>query len=77
MRTGVSIDVSPADRRRLSAIVADRTSAQKHVWRAKIALLTADGTGTAEIVREAGVSKTAVWRWPSRRAGVRTGPPWR
>ena len=39
MRTGVSIDVSPADRRRLEALVRDRNTAQKHVWRAGIVLL--------------------------------------
>src|SRR5260370_1104470 len=33
MRTGISIDVSPATRVRLDAIVADRNSPQKHVWR--------------------------------------------
>jgi len=63
MRTGISIDVSPAIRVRLDAIVADRNSPQKHVWRAQIMLLTADGAGTAEIMRTAGVSKTTVWRW--------------
>jgi transposase len=46
--------------------VADRNSPQKHVWRAQIMLLTADGCGTAEIMRQAGVSKTAVWRWQER-----------
>jgi len=66
MRNGVSISVSPADRRRLEAIVADRKSAQKHVWRARIVLLTDDGHGTAAIMREAGVSKTCVWRWQER-----------
>src|SRR5260370_22399729 len=66
MRTGISIDVSPATRVRLDAIVADRNSPQKHVWRARIVLLTADGAGTAEIMRAAGVSKTAVWRWQER-----------
>src|SRR5580693_8886563 len=66
MRTGISIDVSPAHRVRLDAIVADRNSPQKHVWRARIVLLTADGAGTAEIMRTAGVSKTAVWRWQER-----------
>jgi transposase len=66
MRTGISIDVSPADRVGLDAIVADRNSPQKHVWRARIVLLTADGAGTAEIMRTAGVSKTAVWRWQER-----------
>ena len=66
MRTGISIDVSPASRARLDAIVADRNSPQKHVWRARIVLLTAAGAGTAEIMRTAGVSKTAVWRWQER-----------
>ena len=50
----------------LDAIVADRNSPQKHVWRAQIVLLTADGCGTAEIMRRAGISKTAVWRWQER-----------
>ena len=66
MRTGVSIDVSSAHRVRLDAIIADRNSPQKHVWRARIVLLTAAGVGTAEIMRTAGVSKTAVWRWQER-----------
>jgi transposase len=66
MRTGISIEVSAADRRRLGAILSDRNSPQKHVWRARIVLLTADGVGTSEIMRAAGVSKTAVWRWQER-----------
>jgi len=66
MRAGISIDVSPASRVRLDAIVADRNRPQKHVWRARIVLLTADGAGTAEIMRIARVSKTAVWRWQER-----------
>ncbi len=61
MRSGISITVSPADLRRLEAIVADRNSAQKHAWLARIVLLTADGFGTTVIMREAGVSKTCVW----------------
>jgi hypothetical protein len=40
MRTGISIDVSLADRRQLGAILADRNSPQKHVWRARIVLLS-------------------------------------
>lgn len=66
MRTGVTFELSTADRQRLEAIVADRNSAQKHVWRSRIVLLTADGAGTSTIMREAGVSKTAVWRWQER-----------
>jgi transposase len=72
MRKGITIDVSAADRTRLDAVVADRNSRQKHVWRARIVLLTADGLGTVEIMRRTGKSKTAVWRWQERfmEAGV-------
>jgi transposase len=72
MREGISIAVNAADRARLEAIVADRNGAQKHVWRARIVLLTADGTGTNEIMRQTGTSKVTVWRWQERfmRTGV-------
>jgi hypothetical protein len=66
MRTGISITVTASDRERLLAIRANRNSPQKHVWRADIILLTGDGHGTAEIMRRAGVAKTAVWRWQER-----------
>jgi hypothetical protein len=39
---------------------------QKHVWRAQIVLLTADGCGTMELTRRTGTSKTSVWRWQER-----------
>jgi transposase len=60
MRTGVIVHLNPTDRKRLLAIVDNRNSQQKHVWRARIVLGTADGLGTAAIMRTAGVSKTAV-----------------
>jgi transposase len=66
MRSGIEVQVSAPDRLQLEAIVADRNAPQKHVWRARIVLLTADGCGTAEIMRDAGVSKMAVWRWQER-----------
>ena len=66
MRTGVVVHLSPTDRKRLRSIVDDRNSLQKHVWRARIVLATADGVGTVEIMRTARVSKTAVWRWQAR-----------
>jgi transposase len=68
MRTGISFTVSPADHARLEAVVGDRNSPQKHVWRCRIVLLTAAGLGTNAIMREAGVAKTAVWRWQERYA---------
>ncbi len=66
MRTGITVEVSAADRARLDAVVADRNSPQKHVWRAEIVLLTADGLGTMEIARRSGMSKPCVWRWQER-----------
>lgn len=66
MRTGVTVHLSSTDRKRLQSIVASRNSPQKHVWRARIVLGTADGLGTAAIMRAAGVSKTVVWRWQER-----------
>jgi len=42
MRTGIVVEVTVAERDRLEAIVADRNSPQKHVWRAGIVLATAD-----------------------------------
>jgi len=66
MRTGIRVDVSAADRARLEAIMADRNSPQKHVWRAQIVVLTADGLGTNEIMRRTDKSKTCLWRWQER-----------
>ena len=63
MRSGKSIFVSSADIRRLKALVQDRNTPQKQVWRAEIVLLTADGVGTNAIMRRTGKSKTCVWRW--------------
>ena len=71
------MNVTSADRRRLEAIVADGCTAQKHVWRAKIILATADGCGTSEIMRRSGKS-TRPASWPrasrDRRATRRESP---
>src|ERR1700761_1382719 len=66
MRTGICITLKPADRRRLATLVRDRNAPHKHVWRAEIVLLSADGIGTNEIMRRTGKSKTCVWRWQER-----------
>src|SRR5215204_2122865 len=66
MRPGISLTVTAADRCRLAVIAGDRNSPQKHVWRAEIVLLTADGIGTVAIMRRTGKSKTCVWRWQER-----------
>ena len=54
MHERTNIQLSRADRHKLEAVVANRNSPQKHVWRAKIVLLTADGRGTAEIMQATG-----------------------
>ena len=55
-----------ADTKRLEAAVIARGSAQKHVWRARIILLTAQGLGTQAIMAATGKSKPCVWRWQER-----------
>jgi hypothetical protein len=49
----------------VKAVARNRNSPQKHVWRAKIILLSADNVGN-QIVRLTGTSKTCVWRWQER-----------
>ena len=66
MHERTNIRLSAAERSKLEAVVANRNSPQKHVWRAKIVLLTADGRGTAEIMRTTGKAKTVIWRWQER-----------
>src|SRR5438132_10167086 len=66
MRKGISITVTAADRVRLRSIIRDRNSPQKHVWRARIIVLTTDGEGTTGVMRAVGKGKTVVWRWQER-----------
>ncbi len=66
MRSGISFIVSSSDRQRLQAIVANGNSRQKHVWRARIILLSGDGLGTVAIMAETDKAKTCVWRWQER-----------
>jgi transposase len=66
MRNGITFSLSPADRERLRGIVSAPLSPQKHVWRARIILLSSDGLGTSAIMAATGKSKTCVWRWQER-----------
>ncbi len=83
MRRQTSITLDPADRHRLERVVTDGNSRQKHVWRSRIVLLSADGLGTNAIVRATGKTKKTIWRWQDRfaEAGVsglladKTRPP--
>jgi transposase len=65
-RDDICIHVSTANRGRLEAIIADRNSSSKAVWRAAIVLATADGLGTTAIMKRTGKSKPCVWRWQER-----------
>jgi transposase len=77
MHERTNIQLSRADRSKLEAVVANRNSPQKHVWRAKIVLLTADGRGTAEIMQATGKAKTVIWRWQERFRGEGAAGLWR
>jgi transposase len=66
MRTGVTLSVTAADLDRLRDLIDDRNAAQKHVWRARIVSLSAEGLGTNAIMSQTGKSKTCVWRWQER-----------
>ena len=74
MRTGVSFTVGPDDQRRLKAIVADRNTKQKHVWRARIipeskpAPYLIRGSGQASKAHTA----TAPWKSCAERASQKT-----
>ena len=65
-RDDICIYVSPVNRARLEAIIADRNSKAKAIWRARIVLATAEGRGTNAIMRLTGKSKPCVWRWQER-----------
>jgi transposase len=66
MRKGIVVEVTAADRARLETIVANGNTPQKHAWRARIIVLTADRHGTNEIMRRTGKSKSVIWRWQER-----------
>jgi len=65
-RDDICLYMGPGDRRRLEALVADRNTARKVVWRAEIVLATSIGHGTNAIMRRTGKSKPTVWRWQER-----------
>ena len=66
MRKGIEVRLAPGDRERLQRVVSDRMSPQKHVWRAQIVLMTADGDGTMAIRAATGKGKPTIWRWQER-----------
>jgi len=65
-RDDICLYLGPADRAELQALITNRNTARKLVWRSKIVLATAEGHGTFEIMRRARTSKPTVWRWQAR-----------
>lgn len=65
-RDDICLYLGPADRAELEALNSNRNTPRKLVWRAGIVLATADGNGTARIMRRTGMSKPTVWRWQER-----------
>lgn len=65
-RSDICLYLGPADRAELQALLTNRNTSRKLVWRADIVLATADGQGTVEIMRRTGMSKPTVWRWQGR-----------
>src|SRR6266481_4355219 len=66
MRKGIEVRLGPGDRDRLEAVIGSGNSPQKHVWRARIVLLSADGVGTMAIQRQTATGKPTIWRWQAR-----------
>ena len=66
MRKGIEVRLGPGDREPLDAVIGSGNSPQKHVWRARIVLLSADGLGTMAIQRQTGKGKPTIWRWQAR-----------
>ncbi len=50
-RDDICLYLCPTDREQLQALLTDRNTPRKVVWRAEIVLATADGCGTNEIMR--------------------------
>ena len=66
MRKGIKVRLGPGDRERLETSTGSGKSPQKHVWRARIVLLSADGIGTMAIQRQTSKGKPTIWRWQAR-----------
>src|SRR5258707_8897184 len=66
MRKGVEVRLGRGDRELLEAVIGSGNSPQKHVWRARIVLLSADGFGTMAIQRQTGKGNPTIWRWQAR-----------
>src|SRR6266436_1975816 len=66
MRKGIEVRLGPGDRERLEVVIGSGNSPQKHVWWARIVLLSAAGVGTMAIQRQTGKGKPTIWCWQAR-----------
>ena len=66
MRTSKRIDVSNKDREQLDQIIRNGNTPQKVALRARIALLSADGISTGEIMHQLGTTTPTISRWRDR-----------
>ena len=73
MRSDVELRLGPGDRERLERVVADRKSSQKHVWRARIILATAESYSSSVAELSSSSKASSIWsssctvrseRWP-------------
>ena len=66
MRTSKRLPVSDKDRATLERMVRNGNTPQKLALRARIALLSADGAATSQIMRQLGTSNPTITRWRNR-----------
>jgi hypothetical protein len=66
MAQTVCVIVSPLNKTRLEAIVADRNRAQKHGERARLVLASAGGDPVHRVAVLLGISRPMIWRWQQR-----------
>ncbi len=60
-RDDICLYLAPDNRAQLQALLTDRNTPRKLVWRAEIVLSTADGWGTNEIMRRANTFLGNYW----------------
>ena len=69
MARNQAIALGATDRSRLQALMANRNTPQKHVFRAAIVLALADGQTAVAVQRRTGASQPAIRRWRERFRG--------
>ena len=68
------LELTAAERRELTRLVAARSTGQQMVLRARIVLVAADGLTNAAVGRVLGISREAVRLWRDRWAGLQAAP---